>query len=232
MWMEAYKAEFIEFMVRAGALRFGEFKTKSGRLSPFFINAGAYDTGRELAALGGFYARAIVERFGAGGGELPFDCLFGPAYKGIPLVVTTAIALAREHGIDLPVSFNRKQAKDHGEGGRLVGYVPKDGDRVLIVEDVTTAGTSIRETAEILGAIAEVKLAGLIVSVNRQERGPGGRSALAELAEEFGLAIEAIVTLDEIVGYLSAKAVGGERVIDEAMLGKIEAYRREYGADG
>jgi orotate phosphoribosyltransferase len=224
--MEAYKREFIEFMVEAEVLTFGDFVTKSGRKTPYFVNTGRYRTGAQVEALGRFYASAIQA-------SLPgdaVDVLFGPAYKGIPLVVTTAIALQNAHGRDLSFCFNRKEAKDHGEGGSLVGHLPQDGERVLIVEDVTTAGTSIRETVPILRAQAEVQLAGLIVSVDRQERGPGGGSALAEVGAEFDMPTLSIVTLDEIVEHLTGREVNGALVLTADILERIEAYRAEYGA--
>ena len=224
--MEAYKREFIEFMVEAEVLTFGDFVTKSGRKTPYFVNTGRYRTGAQVEALGRFYASAIQA-------SLPgdaVDVLFGPAYKGIPLVVTTAIALQNAHGRDLSFCFNRKEAKDHGEGGSLVGHLPQDGERVLIVEDVTTAGTSIRETVPILRGQAEVQLAGLIVSVDRQERGPGGGSALAEVGAEFDMPTLSIVTLDEIVEHLTGREVNGALVLTADILERIEAYRAEYGA--
>lgn len=224
--MEAYKREFIEFMVEAEVLTFGDFVTKSGRKTPYFVNTGRYRTGAQVEALGRFYASAIQA-------SLPgdaVDVLFGPAYKGIPLVVTTAIALQNAHGRDLSFCFNRKEAKDHGEGGSLVGHLPQDGERVLIVEDVTTAGTSIRETVPVLRAQAEVQLAGLIVSVDRQERGPGGGSALAEVGAEFDMPTLSIVTLDEIVEHLTGREVNGALVLTADILERIEAYRAEYGA--
>ncbi|MDE0915984.1 MAG: orotate phosphoribosyltransferase [Planctomycetota bacterium] len=224
--MEAYKREFIEFMVAAEVLTFGDFVTKSGRKTPYFVNTGRYRTGAQVEALGRFYASAIQA-------SLPgdaVDVLFGPAYKGIPLVVTTAIALQNVHSRDLSFCFNRKEAKDHGEGGSLVGHLPQDGERVLIVEDVTTAGTSIRETVPVLRSQAEVQLAGLIVSVDRQERGPGGGSALAEVGAEFDMPTLSIVTLDEIVEHLTGREVNGALVLTADILERIEAYRAEYGA--
>ena len=224
--MEAYKREFIEFMVDAEVLTFGDFVTKSGRKTPYFVNTGRYRTGAQVEALGRFYASAIQA-------SLPgdtVDVLFGPAYKGIPLVVTTAIALQNEHGRDLSFCFNRKEAKDHGEGGSLVGHLPQDGERVLIVEDVTTAGTSIRETVPVLRSQADVQLAGLIVSVDRQERGPGGGSALAEVGAEFGMPTLSIVTLDDIVEHLTGREVNGALILTPDILERIEAYRAEYGA--
>ncbi|HJM58644.1 MAG: orotate phosphoribosyltransferase [Planctomycetes bacterium] len=224
--MEAYKREFIEFMVDAEVLTFGDFVTKSGRKTPYFVNTGRYRTGAQVEALGRFYASAIQA-------SLPgdtVDVLFGPAYKGIPLVVTAAIALQNEHGRDLSFCFNRKEAKDHGEGGSLVGHLPQDGERVLIVEDVTTAGTSIRETVPVLRNQADVQLAGLIVSVDRQERGPGGGSALAEVGAEFGMPTLSIVTLDDIVEHLTGREVNGALILTPDILERIEAYRAEYGA--
>jgi orotate phosphoribosyltransferase len=222
--LEAYKQEFVEFMVRSQVLTFGDFVTKSGRKTPFFINTGRYKTGSELARLGRFYAAAIVGQLGTG-----YDVLFGPAYKGIPLVVTTAMALAEGHGHDVGFCFNRKEAKDHGEGGVLIGRPLRDGDRVVIVEDVTTAGTSIRETVPILRAAAKVEIAGLVVSVDRMERGTGELNALAEIRKELGAPAFAIVTIDEVTGWLRGRTIDGKVVIDEATHARIEQYRREYG---
>ena len=222
--MEAYKQEFVEFMVRSQVLTFGDFVTKSGRKTPFFINTGRYKTGSELARLGRFYAEAIVGQLGTS-----YDVLFGPAYKGIPLVVTTAMALAERHGHDVGFCFNRKEAKDHGEGGVLIGRPLRDGDRVVIVEDVTTAGTSIRETVPILRAAAKVEIAGLVVSVDRMERGTGELNALAEIRRELGAPAFAIVTIDEVTAWLRGRTVDGKVVIDDATHARIEQYRREYG---
>jgi orotate phosphoribosyltransferase len=221
--MERYKQDFVEFMVRSQVLTFGDFVTKSGRKTPFFINTGRYKTGAELARLGRFYAEAIVGQLGTG-----YDVLFGPAYKGIPLVVTTAIALAEHHGHDVGFCFNRKEAKDHGEGGVLIGRPLRDGDRVVIVED-TTAGTSIRETVPILRAAAKVEIAGLVVSVDRMERGSGELNALAEVRQSLGAPTFAIVTIDEVTGWLRGRQVDGQVVIDDATHARIEQYRREYG---
>jgi orotate phosphoribosyltransferase len=212
-------------MVRSDVLTFGDFKTKSGRRTPFFINTGRYSTGAQLSRLGEFYARAILERLGSG-----FDVLFGPAYKGIPLVACTAMTLASKHGHDVSYCFNRKEAKDHGEGGALVGHVLKDGDRVLLVEDVTTAGTSVREVVPLLRKSADVTLAGLVVSVDRMERGRGSESALAELAHELAMPTFAIVTIDEIVDDLGNREVDGRVLIDAPTRERVRAYRAEYGA--
>ena len=205
--MEPYKREFIEFMVQSEVLTFGDFTTKSGRKTPYFVNTGRYRSGEQIARLGQFYADAIEAALGDS-----YDVLFGPAYKGIPLAVTTASALSTR-GKSVGFCFNRKEAKDHGEGGVLVGHPPADGERVLIVEDVTTAGTSIRETVPILRAAAAVELAGLVVSVDRQERGAGDRAALEEVGEEFGMPTFAIVTLAEIVDHLSGREVDGLSLI-------------------
>jgi len=222
--MEPYKQEFVEFMVRSQVLTFGDFVTKSGRKTPFFINTGRYKTGSELARLGRFYAEAIVGQLGTA-----YDVLFGPAYKGIPLVVTTAMALAERHGHDVGFCFNRKEAKDHGEGGVLVGWPLRDGHRVVIVEDVTTAGTSIRETVPVLRAAAKVEIAGLVVSVDRMERGTGELNALAEIRRELGVPAFAIVTIDEVTGWLRGRTIDGKVVIDDATHARIEQYRRDYG---
>jgi orotate phosphoribosyltransferase len=217
------KRDFIDFMVRAEVLTFGDFVTKSGRKTPFFINAGKYRTGAQLAGLGEYYAAGIDREWPEG-----VDVLFGPAYKGIPLVATTSIAM-NQRGRDVSFCFNRKEAKDHGEGGVLVGAPLNNGDRVLIVEDVTTAGTSIRETVPILRAAADIELAGLIVSVDRQERGTGSRSALAQVAEEFEMPTRAIVTLDEIVAHLHGREIDDRVVLDDQLVARINDYRDEYG---
>ncbi len=210
-------SEFIDFMRACDVLTFGDFTTKSGRKTPYFVNTGKYRTGAQIARLGAFYADAIVAR------GIDVDLLFGPAYKGIPLVVTTAIALSERHGLDVPFCFDRKEVKDHGEGGQLVGHKPQDGDRVLIVEDVTTAGTSVRETVPKLRYAADVTVAGLIVSVDRMERGATERGALSELRDEFGLDAFAIATLDDIVEHVGPQLTQGDR-------DRIAAYREQYGA--
>ncbi len=223
--MEQYKKEFIELMVRSGVLAFGDFVTKSGRRTPFFINTGNYRTGSQIGRLGEFYAAAINKRLGR-----DFDMLYGPAYKGIPLVVATAAALASKYGHDVAYCFNRKEAKDHGEGGLFIGHMPKAGDRVVIVEDVVTAGTSVRESMALLAKTAPVRVCGLVVSVNRMERGAGGKSAIAELAEEFSFAAFAIVTIDEVTSYLHGRPVDGKVVLTDPCMKKIADYRSEFGA--
>ena len=221
--METYKEEFIAFMVECGVLTFGDFTTKSGRRTPFFINTGNYKTGAQMSRLGAFYAAAIKDNFGE------VDVLFGTAYKGIPLVVAASIALADGHATDVAFCFNRKEAKDHGEGGSLVGKKLGDGDRVLIVEDVTTAGTSIRETVPILQGAAQVGLAGLIVSVDRMERGTGDTGALQEIQESYGMKTASIVNLEEIVGYLHRRKLNGTVVLDDDIKARIDEYRAQYG---
>lgn len=195
------KKEFIEFMMSADVLRFGEFKTKSGRLSPYFVNTGNYKTGAQIATLGRFYAALVKEVVGDN-----FDAMFGPAYKGIPLATTTAASLARDFNIDKPYFFNRKEAKDHGEGGSLVGYKPGDGDRIIIIEDVITAGTAVRETVPILKAQGDVKVEDMFISVNRCEVGQNpGKTAVMEVYEEYGIKVHAIVSVQDIYEYLKEK---------------------------
>ena len=195
------KKEFIEFMMSADVLRFGEFTTKSGRLSPYFVNTGNYRTGAQIATLGKFYAQCIMDNCGDN-----FDAMFGPAYKGIPLVTTAAGSLSRDFNIDKPYFFNRKEAKDHGEGGSLVGYKLQDGDRIIIIEDVITAGTAVRETVPVLQAAAKVSIPDMFISVNRCEVGQhAGKTAVMEVKEEFGINVHAIITVADIHEYLKEK---------------------------
>ncbi len=224
--MEQYKEDFIHFMIDCEVLRFGDFVTKSGRNTPFFVNTGFYRTGAQLAKLGEYYAAAVKEHFGT-----DFDILFGPAYKGIPLSVATTIALSRDYGADdISYCADRKEAKDHGEGGKLLGAPIGAGDRVLIIEDVTTAGTSIRENYPLIKSQAKCEVIGLIVSVDRQERGTGTKSALEELAEEFQMKTTAIVTMEEVVECLYNKEYRGKIHIDDARKAQIDRYYEEYGA--
>lgn len=222
--MQQFQRDFIDFMVRSEVLTFGDFVTKSGRATPYFINTGRYRTGAQLARLGEFYAAAIAEGWPEG-----VDTLFGPAYKGIPLVATTSMAMASQ-GRDVGFCFNRKEAKDHGEGGVLVGSALSDGQRVLIVEDVTTAGTSIHETVPILRAAANINLAGLIVSVDRQEKGTGALAALDQVAVDFDMPTRSIVTLDDIVTHLESREIDGRVVLDSETVDRIGEYRARYGA--
>ncbi|HEY1405625.1 MAG TPA: orotate phosphoribosyltransferase [Spirochaetota bacterium] len=223
--MMGYKENFIELMIRSQVLTFGDFVTKSGRKTPFFINTGNYRTGEQIDKLGEFYAHAIHEKIGDS-----FDVLYGPAYKGIPLAVTTAGALYRNYGKNAAYCFNRKEAKDHGEGGSVIGHKLRDGDRVIIIEDVITAGTSVRESVPLLKAQAEVKIPALVVSVDRMERGSGTLTALKEVEAEFGIMTFAIVTIDEIVEYLFKRNIDGKVLIDETMKARINEYRAQYGA--
>lgn len=218
-----YKEEFITFMVESGVLTFGDFVTKSGRETPYFINTGNYKTARQIAKLGDYYAACIKENMIGN-----VDALYGPAYKGIPLVVTAAASLYRDFEIDIPYAFNRKEAKDHGEGGSLIGYKPQKGDRIGIVEDVITAGKSVRESIETLKAL-DVEVTSLIVSVDRMERGEGELSAIQEIKKEFGITTYPIVTIREIVAFLHNREINGKIVVDDAMKTRIEAHLEAYG---
>ena len=216
--LSAAKKEFIEFMMSADVLRFGSFVTKSGRQTPYFVNTGNYKTGLQNSRLGEFYAAAVKETLGE-----EFDAMFGPAYKGIPLATSVAGALARVHGIDKPFFFNRKEAKDHGEGGNIVGYKPKDGDRVIIIEDVITAGTAIRETMPVLQNCADVKVPDMFISVNRCEVGQTpGKTAVMEVGEEFGIRVHALITVQDIYEYLKEQGIYGD------ILPLMEAYMAQY----
>lgn len=214
--MQPYQREFIEFAIEQGVLRFGEFTLKSGRVSPYFFNAGLFRTGSALARLGRFYAQAIAERAPRG------DVLFGPAYKGIPLAATTAVALADHHDLDLPYAFNRKEAKDHGEGGNIVG-AELAGD-ILIIDDVITAGTAIREVMGLIEG-AGARAAGVVIALDRQERGAGAQSAIQEVEARYGMPVISIVTLDMVLAYLEEHA--GDELQGHAAA--IRAYRERYG---
>ncbi len=223
--MTAYQEEFITFMVRSGVLTFGDFTTKSGRKTPYFINTGNYKTGAQAAQLGDYYAACIQENLPEG-----IDCLFGPAYKGIPLAVSAAASLYRNYGRDMPYCFNRKEAKDHGEGGFLVGYRPQDGDRVAIIEDVVTAGTAVRESIELFKRVAKVEMKALFVSVDRMERGTRDCSTLDELRQDYGIQAYSIVTVREVIAFLHNNPVDGKVRIDDGMKAKMEDYLAQYGA--
>jgi len=209
------KNDFIDFMAEAGVLTFGDFTTKSGRKTPYFVNTGGFKTGKHISLLGDYYADAVVQS------GVSFDALYGPAYKGITLAAATAASLYRNHYMDVPYFFNRKEAKDHGEGGSLIGYKPKDGDKLVIIEDVVTAGTAVRESLALLSAVADVKVVALFVSVDRMERGTGERSTLDELRQEHGISVYPIITARDIIGSFPH---GDERIT------KMEAYLTEYGA--
>lgn len=223
--MEQYKQEFIEFMIDSQVLKFGDFTLKSGRKSPFFMNAGAYVTGTQLRRLGEYYAKAIHDHYG-----LDFDILFGPAYKGIPLSVATTMAISELYGKDVRYCSNRKEVKDHGDTGILLGSKLKDGDRVVIIEDVTTSGKSIEETFPIIKAQADVEIKGLMVSLNRMEKGQGEKSALCEIKEKYGFDANAIVTMADVVEYLYQKEYKGTVYIDEERKKQIDDYYAVYGA--
>lgn len=224
----SYKEQFIKFMVSAGVLTFGDFVTKSGRKTPYFVNTGNYHTGRQAALLGEYYARCIVEHMEAG--DIPKDvrALFGPAYKGIPLCVTTAARLYSDYNMDIAYCFNRKEKKDHGEGGQMVGAKLRDGDKIIVTEDVITAGTAIRETLPLLMAQADVEVCSLIVSVDRMERGQGEKTAIQEIEEEFGIRTYPIVTVREVIDTLYNVPVDGKIVIDDEIRERMENYMQEY----
>ena len=224
--MEAYKSEFIEFMVESDVLKFGEFTLKSGRKSPFFMNAGAYVTGSQLMRLGEYYAKAIHETYGD-----DFDVLFGPAYKGIPISVVTAVAYSKPYNKEVRYCSDRKEAKDHGaDKGNFLGSSLKDGDRVVMIEDVTTSGKSMEETVPKVRGAADVEIIGLMVSLNRMEKGLGGvKSALDEIREKYGFEANAIVTMEDVVEHLYNRPCQGRVVIDDEIKAAIDAYYREYG---
>ena len=224
--MEAYKQEFIEFMVDSKVLKFGDFTLKSGRKSPFFMNAGGYVTGSQLKKLGEYYAKAIYANYG-----LDFDVLFGPAYKGIPIAVVTAIAFHELYGKEVRYCSDRKEEKDHGaDKGSFLGTKLQDGDRVVMIEDVTTSGKSMEETVPKVRGAADVEILGLMVSLNRMEVGLGGKvSALDEIKERYGFDANAIVSMAEVVEHLYNKEYNGEVIIDDTLKTAIEAYYEQYG---
>lgn len=224
--MEQYKQDFIQFMVDSNVLKFGDFTLKSGRKSPFFMNAGSYVTGMQLSKLGEFYAKAIHDCYGD-----DFDVLFGPAYKGIPLSVATTIAFSHLYGKEIRYCSNRKEIKDHGDAGILLGSPIKDGDRVVIIEDVTTSGKSMEETVPIVKAQGDVTIIGLMVSLNRQEKGKGNQSALDEIKDLYGFETNSIVTMQEVVSCLYQKEYKGRILIDDTMKHKIDEYYKEYGVN-
>ncbi len=224
--MEQYKQEFIEFMVESDVLKFGEFTLKSGRKSPFFMNAGAYVTGSQLMRLGEYYAKAIHDTYGD-----DFDVLFGPAYKGIPISVVTAVAYSKLYGKEIRYCSDRKEEKDHGaDKGSFLGSSLKDGDKVIMIEDVTTSGKSMEETVPKVKGAANVEIIGLMVSLNRMEVGLGGKmSALDEIREKYGFAANAIVSMDEVVEHLYNRPCQGKIIIDDTLKSAIDEYYKEYG---
>ncbi len=223
--LSEYKSRFIDFMLASDVLKFGNFTLKSGRKSPFFMNAGAYVTGEQLVLLGEFYARAIHDNFGD-----DFNVVFGPAYKGIPLSVICAIAYFKLYGREVKYCSNRKEVKDHGEGGSLLGYVPQDGDKVVIVEDVTTSGKSIDETYPIISGVANIEVVGLMVSLDRMEVGPGGvMCATKEVSSKYNFPVASIVNMQEVVGYLSSDKVCGKNNLGDDLIKQIDEYYENYG---
>jgi len=227
MQIQNYKTDLIELMAKSGVLMFGDFTTKSGRKSPYFVNSGHYKTGEQAEMIGAYYAALVNEKL-----KDRVDVLFGPAYKGIPLCTLTAAALLRLYGVNVGYCFNRKEAKDHGEGGLFVGWQPKDGDRFVIVEDVISAGTSVREVLPLLKAAANVSVTDMVISVDRMERGYNGLTAVEEMKTEFGITVHPLVTVFEIIDYLHNREVGGKVYIDDEMKGKMLAYVEEYCAKG
>lgn len=225
-YMEDYKKQFIEFMVDCNVLKFGDFVTKSGRNTPFFINTGFYRTGSQLKRLGEYYARAIEAEYGT-----DFDILFGPAYKGIPLSVTAAVALDSLYGAEVGYCSNRKEIKDHGDKGILLGSPIEDGNKVVIIEDVTTAGTSIEETLPIIKAQGAVDIVGMVVSVDRMERGKGEKSALEEIRLKYGIKTTSIVTMAEVVEHLYNRPYKGSVIIDDGLKAAIDKYYEQYGVN-
>ena len=218
-----YKESFIKFMVESGVLTFGEFTLKSGRKAPYFVNTGNYNTGSQLARLGEYYAQCIKEN------NVQADTLFGPAYKGIPLAAACSIALSNKYGIDVNYAFDRKEAKDHGEGGVIVGKKFQDREKIAIIEDVITAGTAIRAVLPLLKSQADVDITALIISVDRMERGQGEKSALTEISEKYGMKTTAIVTMEEVVEHLYNKPYKGKVIIDDKLKAAIDAYYDQYG---
>ena len=223
--MTEEKRKFIELLAESGAVLFGDFTAKSGRKTPYFINTGKLMYGDQLDLVGRMYAQAYAENIGEEN-----RLLYGPAYKGIPLISVTAAALYREHGLRVPVCFNRKEKKDHGEGGVFVGKIPEDGDRIVVIEDVITAGTAIRESMKLLREHGKGTAEAVIIAVDRMEKGPGGESALAELGREFGVKIFSIVTIREVVDLLYNTEIHGKKYIDDALYEKIREYQSIYGA--
>lgn len=213
------KNSFIKFMLESEVLRFGEFTTKSGRLSPYFINTGLYKTGKQISTLGKYYASVVKEVVGDN-----FDAMFGPAYKGIPLAAACAYSLYSEYGYDKNYFFNRKEQKDHGEGGSLIGYKPKDGDNIIIIEDVITAGTAVRETMPVLKSCADVNVKDMFISVNRMEVGNAGKTATDEIYEEFGIKVHSIVSVVDIYNYLKEQNTKESLEMCEKMQSYMDKY--------
>ena len=221
--MNTHKEEFVQFMVDCGVLTFGEFTLKSGRISPYFVNTGKYRKGSQIARLGEFYGELFLYKYGT-----DVDVIYGPAYKGIPLVVSTATAIYQKHNIDIPYCYNRKEEKDHGEGGKLIGHQPVDGDCIVIIEDVVTSGKSLRESLTILKASANVVVPGVIVSVDRKEKGQGTRSTTQEMKDELGIDIHSIISSGDILYYLYSQKNQGKKEYKE-LITRMEEYIDKYG---
>lgn len=222
--MEKYKQQFINFLAASGALQFGEFTLKSGRLSPYFINTGLFETGEQISTLGKYYAEAIQDAW-----QDNFDIIYGPAYKGIPLCVATAAALATEFHINKSYTFNRKEIKDHADKKLLVGHQPQDGERLIIIDDVITDGSALIESMDLLTNIAKLKYTGVILSVNRQEKTKKGKNAVASFEEKYDMPIKFITTISEIIEYLHNREVDGKILMDDKKLKQIKEYLSEYG---
>ncbi len=220
-----YRKEFISFLLENGALLFGKFRLKSGRESPYFVNTGLFKTGESISRLGGFYAKQIHESFGKG-----VDLIFGPAYKGIPLAVSTAVSLSKEFGLNAGYAFDRKESKKHGDRGSVVGAEVKDGSRVVIVDDVFTTGTTKEEAVELLKSIAKVELKGLVIAVDREEKDSTGKSAIKEFQKKHSMPVKSIISISEIVSFLHNKEVSGKIWVDDSMKKEINAYLEKYGA--
>lgn len=221
--MQQYKKDFIDFLVRAKVLKFGDFTLKSGRKCPYFLNFGDIYTGESIAVLGKYYATALNENVS------DYNVLFGPAYKGIPISVATSIALAQDFGKNVDYSYNRKEAKDHGEAGFLVGAKISGDSKVVILDDVMTAGTALRESLALLSTVGDPQVKGVLIACDRMERGKGEKSAVEEVKEEFGIDVYSIVNLDEIIEYLHGREIDGKIVLGDEELAAIKAYRDEYG---
>lgn len=222
--MEKYKEEFITFLATSGALQFGEFTLKSGRLSPYFVNTGLFETGEQIATLGKYFAEAIKDSYGD-----DYDVIYGPAYKGIPLAIAAAASLSKDFGINKSYSFNRKEVKDYADKKLLIGRTPKDGDRVVIIDDVITDGGALIESVNLLKNVAELKYVGVILSVNRQEKTKEGKNAVESFVKNYGMPINFILTVSEIMEFLHNKKINGKILLDDDKLQQIKDYLKEYG---